>query len=144
MGDVEGPRGARAIRGPGLFAAEADALEVLRTAAAVRVPAVIALGDQTTSPPWILLEWLEPGPPTPALWERLDQGLATLYRTRADRYGWPADNYIGSLPQANGWLDDWAEFWQARRLEPQLRPAYDAEWFGPTTIPCPMPHAPSG
>src|SRR5690606_5754461 len=56
-------------------------------------------------------------------------GLAALHRTRADRYGWPNDNYIGSLPQENGWLDDWAEFWRVRRLEPQLRLACDAGWF---------------
>ena len=116
----------------GLFEAEVQALEALRAADAVRVPTVIARGGQTTSHTWILLEWLEPGRPGPRQWERLGTGLATLHRTRADRYGWPTDNFIGSLPQANAWLDDWAEFWRTRRLEPQLRLAYDAGWFDPT------------
>lgn len=117
---------------PGLFEAEARALEALRAADAVRVPVVIDHGASPSGHEWILMEWLQPGRPRPRHWERLGEGLATLHRTRADRYGWPADNYIGSLPQANGWLDDWAEFWRTRRLEPQLRMAYDAGWFDPT------------
>lgn len=116
---------------PGIFEAEARALEALRVADAVRVPAVIALGGGATEHSWILLEWLEPGRAKPALWERLGLGLAALHRLRAERYGWPTDNFIGSLPQANAWLDDWAEFWRVRRLEPQLRLAYDVGWFEP-------------
>ena len=30
------------------------------------------------------------------------------------------DNYIGSTPQVNGWLDDWLAFFRERRLRPQM------------------------
>jgi fructosamine-3-kinase len=121
---------------PGLFTAEAQSLRVLREAGAVRVPEVIAVwdagaGTDAVATPWLLLEWLEPASPTRAIWERLGQGLAALHRVRGERYGWPADNFIGPLPQTNAWLDDWAAFWRERRLEPQLRRAYDAGWFEP-------------
>jgi len=113
----------------GIFGAEARALAALRAANALRVPEVIAHGTGASGYSWILLEWLEPGRPGPGYWARLGEGLAALHRTRAVRYGWPADNFIGPLPQPNGWLDDWAAFWRTRRLEPQLRLAYDAGWF---------------
>lgn len=33
----------------------------------------------------------------------------------------------GGTPQANGWMDDWVEFFRERRLKPQLQMAGDAE-----------------
>lgn len=66
------------------------------------------------------------------MWERLGTGLASLHRVRAERHGWPSDNVIGSLPQANGWMDEWPAFWRERGLGPQLRLAYDSGWFEPS------------
>jgi len=106
----------------GLFTAEARSLAALHAPGAVRVPEVLAVSDQGAG--WLLLEWLEPGPATRATWEALGRGLAGLHATRVERYGAAADNFIGSLPQRNGWLDEWPAFWRERRLEPQLRQAY--------------------
>ncbi len=118
-------------RGPdlpaGMLAAEARGLEALRSAGPVRVPAVIAVGQE---PEWLLLEWLEPGAASPDFWQRLGRGMAALHRTRARRFGAEEDNFIGSLPQSNGWLESWADFWRTRRLEPQLRRAVDAGLVG--------------
>ncbi len=113
----------------GLFAAEARGLAALRAPGAVRVPEVLGVGDEGAG--WLLLEWLEPALPATGTWEALGRGLAALHGTRAERYGAAADNFIGSLPQVNGWLDDWAAFWRERRLEPQLRRAYAAGYFAP-------------
>ncbi|NJD10317.1 MAG: fructosamine kinase family protein [Gemmatimonadetes bacterium] len=109
--------------GGALLKAEADSLAVLGKAGEVRVPEVLAAGTG-----WLALEWLEPGPPGPQAWERLGAGLARLHRqgSKASGFGWPTDNFIGSLPQANGPPPDWACFWRARRLEPQLVRARDA------------------
>src|SRR5687768_6499184 len=57
---------------PGMFEAEAQALEVMRATRTVRVPSVVMLGD------WLLTEWIEPGPMTPAAWEKLGSQLADL------------------------------------------------------------------
>ncbi len=128
--------GTRSTVTPGIFRAEAEGLEALAAAGALRVPAVLGLFD----PPdptaekdrptvWLALEWLEPGPVRHDTWERLGRGLAALHRSRADHWGAPVDNFIGTLPQSNDWTDDWAAFWRGRRLEPQLRLAYDAHYF---------------
>lgn len=114
----------------GLFAAEAAGLERLRAARTeLRVPEVLDAWDTG-----LLLEWLEPAPRGTASGEQLGRGLAELHRAPI---GGPApDNWIGPLPQENTRAPSWAEFWIARRLEPQLRRARDqgrmpgsaAEW----------------
>lgn len=118
---------------PGFFSAEAEGLAALRDAGVLRIPEVWGLGEGGGAPvPWLLLEYVEPGRPAPDFAERLGAGLAELHRRRSTLWGWPADNYIGSLPQPNGWLDRWAAFWRERRLEPQLRRARDAGFFAGT------------
>ncbi len=113
----------------GLFGVEARGLEALRAAAddALRVPAVLGWGEGVDGgPAWLLLEWLEPSAPGPGFGERLGRGVAALHRSAASGWGWEEDGFIGPLPQENGELEAWAEFWRARRLEPMLRRAADA------------------
>src|SRR5690606_14427975 len=112
-----------------LFEAEAGALAALAAAAAVRVPEVVAVAGPDAGAPWLLLEWLEPGAPDARTWPELGRALAALHRVRAQRYGWSEDNFIGSLPQANGWAASWAAFWRERRLAPQLERAVRAGYF---------------
>lgn len=115
--------------------AEADGLAALTLAAAgsgLRLPSPRAwglAGDQAV----LVLDWLDLGGSAPASgWQRLGQGLARLHRGSLERpcaegdridgqFGWPRDNVIGSTPQVNGWLPDWAAFFRRRRLQPQLR-----------------------
>lgn len=98
------------------FAAEADGLLTLRNAG-LRAPAVIAHGE-VGGQAYLLLEYLDlKGGGDFAALGRM---LAKAHRKPGPRFGWARDNYIGSTPQANAWCDDWAEFWVARRLEPQI------------------------
>ncbi|HEX6589107.1 MAG TPA: fructosamine kinase family protein [Longimicrobiales bacterium] len=114
---------------PGLFAAEAHALERIASTRTLRVPEVIACSDESASPradipadagSWLLLEWLEPGSADRATWERLGRALADMHRVDDDRFGWIEDNFIGTLPQSNTPSRSWADFWRDRRLRPQL------------------------
>lgn len=108
----------------GLLAAEARGLRRLAVTGTVRVPTVVA-----SEADWLLLEWLEPGSGGAEGWERLGRDLAALHRHRDDHFGADADNFIGSLPQANDRSLEWAEFWRSHRLEPQLRMAADSGHF---------------
>jgi protein-ribulosamine 3-kinase len=123
----------------GLFAAEARGLDALRAAAdGLVVPRALAWAEaQGGAPAWLALEWLEPSRRAPDFAERLGRGLAALHRAgRGEGWGWMEDNFIGPLPQANTPAASWAEFWRARRLEPQLElarrggksPGKPAEW----------------
>jgi fructosamine-3-kinase len=114
---------------PGMFAAEARGLDALRAAAdGLAVPRALAWAEaEGGTPAWLALEWLQPSARAPDFAERLGRGLAGLHRAGgADGWGWMEDNYIGALPQGNAPATSWAEFWRARRLEPQLALARDA------------------
>jgi protein-ribulosamine 3-kinase len=124
---------------PGLFAAEARGLKALRAAAeGIAVPRALAWAEaEDEAPAWLALEWLEPGRRAPDFAERLGRGLAAIHGlTQGDDWGWMEDNFIGPLSQENAPMASWAEFWRARRLEPQLEmarragrlPGKGAEW----------------
>lgn len=104
------------------FRVEAEGLEALATTETVRTPAVVARSESGEAVPWLLLEWIDPGRPTGASWRRLGRELAALHRGgRGQRWGWHSDNVIGSLPQPNGWTDDWGDFWARHRIHPLAR-----------------------
>jgi len=105
---------------------EAEGLEALAASDTVRVPPVIAASGPGDEVAWLLLEWIDEGRPGRAGWVRLGRELAALHRDRGPGrpeapFGWSGDNLIGSLPQPNGWSDDWAVFWAERRIRPLAR-----------------------
>jgi len=102
-----------------MFEAEADGLRELRSANAIRVPAVLACGV-TDDESFIEIEHLELRPPTAATETRLGEQLAELHRHTASRYGWHRDNTIGLTAQENAWSSDWVEFFREQRLGFQL------------------------
>lgn len=113
-----------ADRFPSMFEAEADGLKRLVAAGAIRVPEVIAFGeDQNVS--YLLLEHIDGGLKSGAFWKEFGIRLAALHRTTANAFGLEFDNYIGSLKQVNTPAADWPSFFIHQRLEPQLRLARD-------------------
>jgi len=107
-----------------MLEAEADGLERLRRAGALRVPGILAVGSGGDAA-FLVLEWLELVPPDGASEERLGEALAWLHRNRGPAYGLERDNFVGATPQPNGLLEDWVAFWRERRLLHQLDLARD-------------------
>ncbi len=103
-----------------MFETEARGLAWLAEARAVRVPAVLAQGHH-----YLVLEHIKPSRRKPDFDEVFGRGLAALHRAGAPAFGLDHDNFIGRLPQPNQPLATWAEFYRARRLQPQLRMAVD-------------------
>ncbi|MCX8017889.1 MAG: fructosamine kinase family protein [Rhodocyclaceae bacterium] len=101
--------------------AEADGLAALAASQTVRVPAVLGMGGDGRQA-WLEIEYLELGALDRASGARLGEQLAALHRafTPDDVYGWPRDNYIGAMPQSNASHRNWAGFFAAERLRPQL------------------------
>jgi fructosamine-3-kinase len=117
-----------------MFQAEADGLQGLAAPGTLRVPEVLGWGGSGTvrDPAWLLLEFIPAGSPGPDYGHRLGLGLAQLHSSpppAESTYGWRRDNFIGSLPQGNGDLPDWVEFWRTRRLAPQLKLARDGGYL---------------
>jgi fructosamine-3-kinase len=110
---------------PGFFDAEARGLAWLAEPGSLRVPAVLGVGAAGAGgvDPFLLLEWLEPGPRVPDFDERLGLGLAALHQAGASHFGLDTDNFIALLPQDNRSEPTWAEFYRERRLLPLLERA---------------------
>ncbi|THF64429.1 fructosamine kinase family protein [Pseudothauera rhizosphaerae] len=103
-----------------VFAAEADGLAAIAATGTFRTPAVIACGSdgQYTS---LILEHLELRPVhTEREGSRYGETLAALHAHCGERFGWPADNYIGANRQPNVLTDNWALFFTEYRLRPQF------------------------
>ncbi|MDT0630528.1 fructosamine kinase family protein [Rubrivirga sp. S365] len=129
------------------YAAEAEGLAALHAAAegtGLTVPTPLASRGATEggaaaeggAAGFVLLDWIDPARPAPADWRAFGAALAALHRAPAPgdgRYGWDADNWIGSKPQRNGWDASWPAFFGERRLRAQAetvrqRGAWDAAW----------------
>ncbi len=110
---------------PAMFAEEARGLAWLAEAHALRVPEVIA-SSGAGPVAYLVLEYLHPGPRVTDFDERLGRGLAALHRHGAPAFGFTSDNFIGRLPQANGPLPRWSDFYRERRLSAELRRAVDS------------------
>ncbi|MBL7980190.1 MAG: fructosamine kinase family protein [Flavobacteriales bacterium] len=111
-------------RFPSLFAAEAHGLARLRRAGPMRVPQLIATGEDHDDS-YLLLEWVESGTKGPGFWAEFGRNLAQLHRHTQEDFGLERDNYIGSLVQRNKQEPDWPSFLIHQRLEPQLKTACD-------------------
>ena len=51
-------------------------------------------------------------------------------RVGTSRFGFDRDNFLGTTPQPNGWMDGWVAFWRERRLGCQLRLAAENGYGG--------------
>ncbi|MBA3024409.1 MAG: fructosamine kinase family protein [Gammaproteobacteria bacterium] len=100
------------------FISEAAGLQTIAATQTLRVPQVIAHGA-SEGMSFLVMEHLQLGGKGNA--RRLGEQLAALHRHRADRFGFPQDNFIGTTPQPNDWAVDWLDFWREQRLGHQLR-----------------------
>ncbi|TGG81132.1 MAG: fructosamine kinase [Aphanocapsa feldmannii 288cV] len=103
------------------FQAEATGLRALvQAGSGLAIPAPLWCGA-VGSDALLILEWLDLGGGGRDGWSALGRGLAALHRHPVgERFGWQEDNFIGSGPQRNGWLEDWGAFFAGRRIAHQL------------------------
>lgn len=102
---------------PERLAGEAEGLRALRSAGTdLVVPEVRAEEGG-----WLIMEALDPVPPTPAARRSLAEGLRALHAATSAPHGWPRDNACGATPQPNAPLDDGRAFQRERRLRPLTR-----------------------
>ena len=108
---------------PRMFECEASALERMAAVGAIRVPRPIATGGEAQGvTPFIVMEHIPGGSSASHFQETFGRQFAEFHKSSPhDHFGFEEDNYIGSTPQPNGWLDDWVEFWRERRLGFQLQ-----------------------
>lgn len=104
---------------PDLFEKEKLGLELLSRHSPIRIPNIIFLGE-LDGKNYLLLEWIEKGPPSKAFWEEFGRGLAEQHRQTNELFGLDHNNHIGRLPQLNHLIKDWTTFFRECRIKPQL------------------------
>lgn len=117
--DLSDGRSAVAKTGAGL---EVEAMMLRHLAAhGLPVPAV-----WHSSPGLLIMEHVDgTGRMTDGAEEHAAELLAALHGITADRYGFAQDTTIGPLPQPNGPMEDWHQFFAERRLLHMARAARD-------------------
>src|SRR5690554_5649469 len=110
---------------PQMFEKEALGLKLLNSTKAIKIPRVLAYGtaDDTA---YLILEFIDSSVENSNFWENFGRQLAKLHQFSADYFGLDHDNYIGSLPQMNKKVDNWADFFIEQRLQAQLKLAIDS------------------
>jgi len=106
-----------------MFEREAEGLLALAEPGAIRVPEGPVPGTAGELA-FLVMEAIPRGHPKPGYFEDFGRRFARLHRLTAresgERFGFAHDNYIGSTPQPNGWMDDWVGFFRERRLGFQI------------------------
>jgi len=101
-----------------MFEAEARGLELLRRTGEIRVPEVVAYG-QNGEKAYLILEYISPSQAKNEFWQRFGTALASLHQHNHPRFGLDFNNYIGSLPQNNEFCESGIQFFIEKRLKVQ-------------------------
>lgn len=112
----------RKDRYPEMFEKEAQGLQLLLEAKEIRVPEVIATGDDIEMS-FILLEYIDSTHKQTGFWEDFGCNLAALHQHQGNEFGLDHDNYIGSLEQINDPYEKWTDFFRLQRLGVQIEMA---------------------
>lgn len=102
-----------------LAEAEIHGLEKLRKTGIFRIPEVYDSGTYSAGC-FILMEFIEAGSPSHKTFNCFGEHLAKLHAVTQKDFGLDQDNFIGCLPQRNGLMKDWCEFYATMRIRPQI------------------------
>lgn len=117
-----------------MFAAEAIGLEQMYATQTITVPQPICWGTSGNNS-YIVLQWLDLGRGNNQSWTEMGRQLAAMHRqgTR-NSFGWERNNTIGSTPQINTPMDNWADFFAEQRIGYQLKLAKRRGGSFPDTV----------
>ncbi|AYN66045.1 fructosamine kinase [Euzebyella marina] len=108
-----------------MFRAERLGLQALGKTKSIGIPKVL-LCEQLEKGALLVMEYIEPRPPSAIGFEKLGHQLAALHQPiKSEMFGFESENFIGSLPQSNQRHSNWSSFYVKKRLLPQLKIAQD-------------------
>ena len=103
-----------------MFAAEALGLKQMYATKTITVPQPVCWGTAANSS-YLVLQWLDLGSGSNQSWTEMGRQLAAMHRVGTSQdFGWSRNNTIGSTPQINTWMDNWADFFAEQRIGYQL------------------------
>ena len=102
-----------------MFAAEQKGLQAIDETATIAVPKVHYV-DVYDNKAFLLMDYVESKSANATDYNRLGTHLAKLHLNYKNKFGFTANNFIGSLPQSNIQHSDWTSFYWHQRILPQL------------------------
>jgi fructosamine-3-kinase len=105
-----------------ILLAEKEGLDRIRNAGAIKTPRVYFFED-LGSQVCLGMEFVASKNPSPSEMRKLGEQLAAMHTTSSEKFGFSADNFIGSLPQSNSEHVSWVLFYVHERLKPQFQMA---------------------
>lgn len=117
-----------------MFRAEQKGLQAIEETKTIAVPHV-HLVDSVEGKSFLLMDYVESKRPDSSDFKRLGTQLAQLHHCSNTDFGFPTDNFIGSLPQNNTSHKNWSEFYWTERVLPQLQLALDNRLLAINEIP---------
>ena len=117
-----------------MFHAEHKGLKAIEETKTISVPHV-HLVDSIEGKSFLLMDFVESKRPDSSDYQRLGTQLARLHQCTNSDFGFPIDNFIGSLPQSNTLHKNWNEFYWTERIFPQLKMAFDNRLLTKNDIP---------
>lgn len=104
-----------------MFAAEALGVKQMSATQTITVPQPVCWGTAGNSS-YIVLQWLDLARGDDHSWTAMGHQLAALHREGTnENFGWSQNNTIGSTPQINTWMSNWADFFAQQRIGYQLK-----------------------
>jgi fructosamine-3-kinase len=104
-----------------MFAAEALGLKQMYATKTITVPQTVCWGIAANSS-YLVLQWLDLGGGSNQSWTEMGRQLAAMHRVGTSKdFGWSRNNTIGSTPQINTWMNNWADFFAEQRIGYQLK-----------------------
>jgi protein-ribulosamine 3-kinase len=107
-----------------MFAAEIVGLACIANTAAVATPKIMGMVEDDLVC-GLMLSWVDEAAPSTRGCSELGVQLAQMHRHSAGQFGFSSDNFIGTLPQSNGFDTSWTGFFVNNRLQPQIDQASD-------------------
>jgi len=118
-----------------MFQAEKEGLQAIAQTKTITTPKVL-LCEKLKKGGFLLMEYIKPKNTTSKDLESFGHQLAALHELSSSKiFGWPSDNFIGSLPQSNKIAPYWTAFYVQERLLPQIRIARDTQRLSAAEIP---------
>lgn len=109
------------------FRVEAKGLQQIKESNTIKVPSVFHYDEpKENEDALLIMEWID-GEKKKDTEERLGSNLAAMHKTYAEAHGFGEDTFIGSLPQPNGWYDQWVDYYHDARLVAQFNTAAERD-----------------
>lgn len=108
-----------------MFSKEILGLDSLKACNCVNIPKPVFQGSFSGGY-YLLLDFIESGENSLNGFNKFGKLLAKQHKVSNPNFGFPHDNYIGSLHQANKFQNSWEDFFYLNRLEPLIKMAVDS------------------